>query len=334
MVYGNLKDGDAVVTDHGFIFYVFGYQHPSDRYHSFLKYVPKEHAGHFDLDWLDIHWKMKGTTLMRPKELYSPESYPHVIKAFRRFFPDYLFFSQSLNRWMIAVPRDLITEVYSPSRQLMQLTKKGAKDPLEKKALALLELLSSTTGVPLGFFGVHGSISLGISHEGSDIDLAVYGASHFRKVRSALIELEKRELLRIKRTTRLEAKRLNRGMFHGVDFVVNATRRFSEVVRQPRVCRPLGPVELKCRCVSAEEAMFRPAVYRVEECEVIENEGLGGVKVSEVVSMIGLYRDIVDEGETMRVRGVLEEVEYPGSKWYRMVVGSVSPGEYLDWLES
>jgi len=38
-----LRDGDAVVTVHGFIFYVFGYDHPGDRYHGFLKYVPEKH---------------------------------------------------------------------------------------------------------------------------------------------------------------------------------------------------------------------------------------------------------------------------------------------------
>ena len=50
----SLRDGDAVVTVHGFIFYVFGYEHPGDRYHGFLKYVPEEHGATFDLDWLDV----------------------------------------------------------------------------------------------------------------------------------------------------------------------------------------------------------------------------------------------------------------------------------------
>ena len=51
--------------------------------------------------------------------------------------------------------------------------------------------------------------------------------------------------------------------------------------------------------------------------------------------MIGLYRDVVREGELMRARGVLEEVtEEPDSKHLRLVVGSGYTGEYIEWLES
>jgi len=171
MVYGNLRDGDAVVTSNGFIFYIFGYEHPEDSYHAFLKYVPKEHADLFDLDWLDFSWRLKGTTLLRPRELYAPKGYTKLVEAFNRSFPNYLRFSRHLDRWMITVPRSLIEEVYRPSRQLMLLMRRGASDPLEEKALALVRLLSEASAISYGFFGVHGSISIGMHHEGSDIDL-------------------------------------------------------------------------------------------------------------------------------------------------------------------
>jgi predicted nucleotidyltransferase len=334
MVHSNLRDGDAVVTEHGFIFYVFGYEHPSDKYHSFLKYVPEAHTEHFDLGWLDVRWHMEGTTLMRPQELYSPDTYPKLVEDFQRSFPEYLSLSKSLERLMITVPRRLIAKVYHPSRQLMLLRGRGATDPLEEKALALIGLLSSATGISPGFLGIHGSISLGIHHEGSDIDLSVYGASHFQKAKSALIRLEERGLLNLKRESRIDEKRLNRGIFQGVDFVVNATRQFSEIIRHPRAYGPLKPVEVECRCVSADEAMFRPAIYWVEGCKAISNRDPEVESVSEVVSMIGMYRDIVSDGEMMRARGVLEEVtEGSGLKRYRVVIGSSHHGEYLDWIE-
>jgi len=167
MVYGNLRDGDAVVTFHGFIFYIFGYDHPEDSYHAFLKYVPEEHADLFDLDWLDVRWRLKGATLLRSKELYTPEGYPRLLESFHKSFTKYLSFSRHLDRWMITVPRSLIDEVYRPSRQLMLLMRRGASDPLEEKALSLVRLLSDASAVPSGFFGVHGSISLGMHPGGS-----------------------------------------------------------------------------------------------------------------------------------------------------------------------
>jgi predicted nucleotidyltransferase len=331
MVYSNLRDGDAVVTTHGFVFYVFGYEHPSDRYHGFLKYVPEALSDRFDLEWLDVTWEMGDTTLVRPRELYSPGSYPRLLEAFRRSFPTYLHRSEQLGRLMITVPKDHIAWVYRPSERLMLLRRRGPRDGLEEKALALIDLLSGASSVPPGFFGIHGSLSLGTHHEGSDIDVSVYGASNLREVKGALIGLEGEGRLELKRGDRFDARRLNRGVFLGEDFVFNATRRYSELPRQRRSYRSLGPVEVECLCSSAEESVFRPAVYRVEDCESVGPELLDVGGVTEVASMIGLYRGVVSAGERMRARGVLEEVDGGGGR-LRVVVGSSLPGEYIDWL--
>lgn len=332
MAYHNLRDGDAVVTSHGLIFYVVGYEHPCERYHAILKYVPEGLAERLDLDWVDIRWNMGGTTLYRPKELYSPEAYLKLVEAFRRSFPEYLFHSDQLGRWVMTVPRGLVIGVYRPSRQLMRIARRGAEDRFEERALELIGLLSSATGITRGFFGVHGSISLGTSHEGSDIDLSVYGASHFREVRRALIKLESEGALELNREDRINAKRLNRGVFRGERFVVNATRRFSEIERRCLAPRPMGPVEVECKCVSDDGAVFRPAVYKVAGCEAVGDSEPLTHEVSEIVSMIGRHRYTVEAGETIRVRGVLEEVVEGPRAWHRVFVGSALPGEYLDWL--
>jgi len=335
MAYGNLRDGDAVVTSHGFIFYIFGYEHPENRYHAFLKYVPEEHADLFDLDWLEISWRLKEVPLLRPQELYTPEGYAELVEGFRSSFPDYLHFSSHLDRWMITVPRSLIEEAYHPSKQLTLLMRRGASDPLEEKTLSLVQLLSEASDVSSVFFGVHGSISLGMHHEGSDIDLSVYGGDNFRRVKQALIDLESEGSLEIRRDTRIERKRLNAGVFDGEDFVVNATRRFSEIQRTGYTYRPVCEVEVGCRCISADEAMFRPAIYKVSGCTSVNRPDYKVEGVSEVVSMIGLYRGVVEDGELIKARGMLEEVVRPNEKGrFRVVVGSALPGEYLDWLES
>jgi len=64
---------------------------------------------------------------------------------------------------------------------------------------------------------------------------------------------------------------------------------------------------------------------------VIAGERRAG-EASQVVSMIGTYRDAVAEGETLTAKGVLEEVSQEGlQRWYRVVVGSSAPGEFIDW---
>jgi len=331
MAEGPLRDGDAVLTTHGLIFYVFGYEHPADRYHGFLKYVPRESADAFDVEWLDLGWRMGGGDIVRPLELYSPESYEKMVEGFSENFPEYLHRSEQLGRWMIVVPGDRIKTVFRPSERLKEILDKGASSSLEEEALSLIQKLTEISGVSEDSFGVHGSISLGTSREESDIDLSVYGASNFRLVKRGLLEAEEAGLLSLKRRDRAERKRLNSGVYKGRDFVVNATRLDSEIDGRPRSYRPIGPVEAECLCVRDDESMFRPAVYGVQDC-VSPDEGLDVSGVSEVVSMIGSYRDLVSKGERMRVRGFLEEVTRGGEGWLRVVVGSGRAGEYLDWL--
>ena len=238
-----LRDGDAILTTHGFIFYVFGYEHPADRYHGFLKYVPRDRSEAFEIEWLDLGWRMEGRDIVRPLELYSPESYPKMVKGFRKHFPEYLYHSEQLDRWMITVPRDHIKRVFRPSERLKEILEKGAKDSLEVEALSLIQELAESSGVSPDSFGVHGSISLGTSREESDMDLSVYGASNFRLVKKGLLEAEEAGLLTLKRGDRAERRRLNSGVYNGRDFVVNATRLASEIDYRPRSYRPSGPVE-------------------------------------------------------------------------------------------
>jgi predicted nucleotidyltransferase len=152
-------------------------------------------------------------------------------------------------------------------------------------------------------------------------------------VKKTLVEMEERGKIKLKRICRIDGKRLNRGVYESEDFIVNATRRFTEITKKSSSYKPHGPIEVECRCVSDSEAMFRPAVYSVEDCTRIRGEKHGTEKISKVVSMIGLYRDTVTVGERMRVRGFLEEVVNSyGLKHFRIVVGSTNPGEYIDWL--
>ena len=294
--------------------------------------MPKELASVFDIEWLPILWDHQGTILVRPTEIFSPENYSKLIKSFQISLPQYLYKDEYLDRWMITIPKDSISETYIPSRQFMKIMQKKSKNPLEEKALELLNHISKRSGLSRGFLGIHGSISLGTYHDDSDIDLSVYGAENYRLVKSSLKKLEEEGFLSLKRENKVEAKRLNRGEYLGEDFVINATRKFCEIgTRHPRY-RPLCIAELSCICTNAEQSCFRPAIYRVRDCRSVGSINHEISEVSEVISMIGLYRDVVEEGEEIRARGVIEEVTIDGETRLRLVVGTTQPNEYIDWL--
>ena len=332
MPHSDLRDGVAVATTHGLIFYVFGYEHPPDRYHGFLKYVPEGLASRFDLPWLPYTWNYRGTTLVRPTDIYDPETYSRLIEGFRAALPEYIYHDPGLDRPMITIPHSLIEEAYVPSERLKLLVGRGPRDPIEERALELLALISETGGVPMEDLGVHGSISLGTHQEGSDIDLSVYGARNYAEAKKALVALEAQGRFALKRDDRIDAKRLNRGLYEGIDVVVNATRKRSEIARERRIYRPLGPAEIEATCTSTGEAPFRPATYGIEDVSLLRPGHPRALEATEIVSMIGMYRDIAEPGETLRARGILEEASSPTrGRWVRLVVGSGRPGEHIDW---
>lgn len=317
-----LRNGDIVLTKHNFIFYTFGYEHPKNRILAFLKYVPGEYAHKFNIEWLKIKWCFKDIYLLRPKDLFSPENYKTLVKVFNNHFPEYLYFSESLGRWLISVPKSLIKQVFVPSECLRELLRKKSRDFLEEIAVKLVKELSSDSNIPLEFWGIHGSISLGMQHEGSDIDLAVYGAENFRKVIATLAQLDKTGKITLSKTAFYEQRRSNTGYYDNIRFVVNAIRLPSEINREKLIYKPVAKIKALCEVIDDTESVFRPAIYKIRVLNIISGPIEYSDAISEVVSMIGLFRSIAFNGDLIVVKGMLEQVQSEREKWFRIVVGS------------
>jgi predicted nucleotidyltransferase len=74
--------------------------------------------------------------------------------------------------------------------------------------------------------------------------------------------------------------------------------------------------------IDANEALFMPAIYRVKGVRLLEGNP-GAAEVDEVVSYEGLYRDIVDNGGVIEVRGTVESVD---GEPRRLVIGTMELG--------
>lgn len=317
------RDGDILLTDDGLIFYTMGYAHPEGRVISYLKYVPLSLKHLFDVPWLPYTWNLEGTPLIRPAKLYSPKIYRNVISALRRISEEYVYYSPHDGKELVTVPREKIRRVYVPGECFKLLLFKKNLDPLEERAVRIIKLLSESSSVPLSDFGIHGSISLQMHSEESDIDVTVYGSENFRRVKDALVCLAEEGVVEPLVTDRFDELRRNRVIFEGVRVVVNATRKLEEINEKygQYNYQALRPVEVECTVTDDWEAVFRPAVYGVE---------CGGGQVKQVVSMIGQFRDVARRGVRVRVKGVLERVEGAGESWLRVVVGSgVEDEEYI-----
>jgi predicted nucleotidyltransferase len=322
-------DGDIFQTKEGFVFYAFGYEHPPDRATAFLKYIPKQLKRLFQLQYLTKHWKLNSIELVRPQELYSYENFNSIMNGFRTHFPEYIYNCPFRNKELVCPKKAQTKKVYVPSQRLKLLLNEKNPDGLQRQAVGLLKILSADSDVCLDDFGLHGSLALGNHSADSDIDLVVYGSGNFRRIEASINRLFEEG--------KFDSIGRNRGVFEDRSFVYNAVRKPEEVNTTYGDCKclPLNQISFQCKVSRDNEAMFRPAIYRIHDFQPLNAASqLEKAMVPEIVaSMVGCHRNIARKEDTLTVSGVLEQVEHTktGKVNYQTVVGSGTSGEEDIW---
>jgi hypothetical protein len=328
---GSFKDRDYLETGEGLVFCVVGEVHPPERAFAYLKYV------------------VSAEEIRRVLRFYSVPHVEETTRMLENRYPEYLFQDKFSGLKFPAVPASRVKVHHKPENGIKQIAT-APRDPLEDKALRLVRLLSERAGVPLGNFGVTGSILLGIHNLAySDIDLIVYGRGESVKLREALQNLYREaeverlrgerlrrwceEKARLHPLTFQEAEEIyrrtwNRGIFRGTFFSVHPVRADWEVKETygDKRLTSEGIVEAEATILDASESLFLPALYRVGEVKV--SAGLKADGITELVSFEGLYSGIFRKGERVKVRGLLEKVEslLNGKIYRRILVGSRAAG--------
>lgn len=331
------EDGDTFETSDGFIFNVFGYEHPENRVFAFLKYIPAKFKTLFSINYLENAWKYEGQQVFRAEKLYTAYNYQSFLATFRTSFPDYVYFCPFRGKEVISSPVGSIRRVYDPKECLDRLTKVHEKDSLQESALSLVKLLSDESDVGVDDFGLHGSIALNMHTSKSDIDLVVYGAQNFRRLEAAIDRLVKSRRLSYASKNRIEAARRFKGKYEGRIFMYNAVRKPYEINSKYGLFKysPISHIQFTCNVRDDSETMFRPAIYKIENYEPESAASKLGNEVTPhaVVSMIGCYRNVSRNGDRIRVSGTLERVENveTGEIHHEVVVGTGTSEDERIW---
>jgi predicted nucleotidyltransferase len=329
-------DGDTFITKEGFIFNVFGYEHPKDRVFAFLKYIPSSFKSLFQIDFLERTWKLGGLRLFRAEKLYTAKNYKSFLETFRKNFSGYVYFCPFRGKEVISAPLNSVKRVYVPRERLKLIATRKCKDNLQRLTLDFVNLLSSESDIPPEDFGVHGSVALNMHTSESDIDIVVYGAQNFRKLEQTIQKLVEAGTLSYVFNNRLDTARKCKGRFKGKIFMYNAVRKPEEINSEygDYKFKPLSPVKFSCTVEDDGEAMFRPAIYKIKDYKSINPSSNKSKEETPevVVSMIGCYRNVAKKGDKIRVSGVLELVENieTGKIHYQVVVGTgINEEEYI-----
>jgi len=330
-------DGDTFATREGFVFNVLGYEHPTDRVFAFLKYIPAGLKSQFHIDYLENTWDYGQQKLFRAEKLYTAQNYQDFLKTFGKSYPAYAYFCPFREKEVISAPLSLIKQVFVPRECLNRLTRLDSRDSLQETALRLVTRLSTESNINIEDFGIHGSIALNMHTPKSDIDLVVYGAQNFRKLETTINMLVEADVLSFKFNNRLDAARRHKGKYKNTVYMYNAVRKLEEINSRYGELKyaPIIPVKFDCKIKDDSEAMFRPAIYKIEDYKPADvSSSLADDKIPELVtSMIGCYRNIARKGGTVRVSGVLERVENleTGHVFYQVVVGTGTSEEEHIW---
>ncbi len=327
------KDRDFIETKEGMFFCVTDYLHPPSKYTAYLKYSPAP-AG---------RWKSGEVHYRRELEYYHVSQVGDTIASLERNYPHYVHHCPVRDIRFSMIPQEYVKKYYLPEQRLREILDIH-RDPLEEEVCAFVSEIIACAGIKEEDFGITGSILLGIHNpEFSDIDLLVYSLENAVKVRAALKEGRSVQIrsvtgetleewcasvvehfpLSYEEVRYLAARRWNYGFFGDRYFSVHPTRTDDEIRESygDRVYRGKGVARIRAIVSDVSEALFTPALYRIEEVEVIDGEG--ALPLKEIVSYEGLYRDVVDTGAEIDARGKVESVN---GQYDRLVIGTTRLG--------
>jgi predicted nucleotidyltransferase len=323
------KDREFVETLEGLIFCVVAYLHPPGQVTAYLKYVPDAKG----------KWRKGETAYSRVISYYHVSQVENTYDFLREDHPEYLYSCPVRNITVSSVPRDRIKAYYRPRERLATIME-GPRDELEFKLRDLVTILTGLAGLDLNDLGVTGSI-LTSSHSPkfSDIDLTVYGQKASTALREALRETRKndgviqpfnaskREVWSLDRQERFPLsfgelmefaeRRWNYGNYMDTYFSVHPVRTDPEITEEygDSTYTSIGSVRGSAMVADASEAIYLPALYRLEDIETDTEQ-----VVTEIASYEGLFADMFYEGERIEFSGILERVDGK-RRIHRVVVG-------------
>ncbi len=287
-----LRDRDAIQTEEGLIFRVFGYSHPEGSY-----ICDAEYASSKIFQSTDPRAPRTGR-----KELFYKFYNDEGMKLVAKKYPQYLINHEMLGLKIVGVSQNLIAEARNPQPRLRELLRAGPTDPLLAAMERVLKIATENSGVSASCFGVFGSMLHGFHHpKFSDIDFTIYGKAENAKMRQTMAQLysdgssglhnefESEDAMKGKdwRFKNFDVKDFiwhqRRKMIYGLyDDTANSGRVVkaefepvktwneikSEYDPQTKI-KHKGWVKLKAKITKDDEAPFIPSIYSIEPLEVL-----------------------------------------------------------------
>jgi predicted nucleotidyltransferase len=317
-------EGYYIRTVEGLFFAVKGSRHSDDLVVATLRYVPDE----------DGERVLGGERFRRVYDTKTTSEY------LRTNYPHFINYINWLGTELQSVPVSQIAEVYKPADKLKHILK-NPRTSLENRIAGFVEALSKASGVSANYFGVSGSVLIGLENEGSDIDLNVYGKQEGQMVYYALKRLrsetdwvvgydsESIEPVLVSRwgdtgldldkLRALECNKVLHGMVFDVDYFIRLLLDENEYDSVP-----LETVSISATITDASDSIYTPCTYRVNNVTI---KGKQDYDIIELKSYRGKFTEQAQKDDEIIARGTVERVKAGDNPYYRLILGK--KGDYL-----
>lgn len=336
MTVPSLRDRDAIVTDDGLIFRVYGYWHPAEGYVCDPEYAPSA-----------LYHSANPRAFRQGREGVYYKFFEHEGMEFiASHFPRYRVYCRPLRRNLIGVRKEDVAATRLPVQRLSALLAQEPKDSLVQKAEGVVSAVLERTSLRSADLGVFGSLLHSFHHPAfSDLDFVVVGAGATKELREALGCLYREatfivnefdrtipeknwrfkdftldEYVAHQRRKRIYAVLLGSRGGRDVKVEFEPVKAYDEIVNEYAAemeVTPLGAVSAEVRVLNDAEAFYMPSIYSVEVERILR--GPRAHDVERVVSYVEEFRGQVFAGERARVQGRLEQVA-TSSKSYEQIV--------------
>lgn len=336
-----LRDRDAIVSNEGLIFRVFGYTHPPEAFICDLEYAPES------IFRSENPKALRGGNEHKFYKFYEDEAW----RFLREEYPQHLIFYKMLQRQTVGVARSNIKEVRKPSEKLKAFFETKLNDGLVAAAQTILKTVTQLSSLNFEDFGVFGSMLHGIYHPKlSDIDLIVYGRRKAAELVETLQELYQNRTSPFRNEFRTdEPIRGKRWRFQNLspqEYLWHQQRKkiyavyddektgrtikteFEPVKSWVEIENEYNPdtrilqkgwIRMSARITEDQDAPFIPSIYTIEPVEVFEGPS-EALEATQIVSYLEEFRMQAKKGETVHVEGNLEQITSPKDSFLQITL--------------
>jgi predicted nucleotidyltransferase len=344
-----VRDKDAPISREGIIFRVYGYDHPPNACVCDVEYAPET---------IYQATESKAVRTGLPIKYYKFYA-DGGLRFVQENYPQYQIFSEPLQRLLVGMKKEQISELRKPDQKLGEILEKEPKDNLIKALRQVLDLILNHSRLKPSDFGVFGSILHGFYNvKYSDLDYIIYGRDKVAELVEVLSDFYSNRDGALKnefdffderveqKNWRFENYSLKEYAWYEKRKGIYAVHDSEELGRRVKIefepvrawkeikneyspdtrIAGVGWTRAKAIIKDDKDSYFMPAIYPIEILEFLNGDKADDIE--RIITYVEEYKMQVRKDEEVIVEGILEKVQTPRKTFHQITLTHIPGKKY------